>query len=76
MNGLIVTNNPTRKQKLPEVIQGTPITVVYGSKVLKGWTVRPYNGEKAVVLHGRNEARIVVDGLHMRDGKLHCRWVN
>lgn len=74
MKGLIVRSHPDYKR--PEVIEGFPLTVMFGDKQLKGWTAKPYAGEKAIVLHGRYEAKIVLDGLYQRDGKLHCRWVN
>lgn len=76
MSNLIVLNNPDTKRSRPDVVEGHPLTVMFGNKKLTGATVKPYSGEKVVVLHGRQESRITLSGLYMRDGVLHCRWVD
>lgn len=72
----IYVNNPTRRQRTPEIVAGTKITVMFGKNKLTGYTVRPYNDEKSIVLHGRNEAKVVLSGLYRdQSGVLRCKSV-
>ena len=73
---LIVLNNPYTKRSRPDVVEGFPLTVMFGSRKLRGRTLRQYSGEKVVVLHGKHESRVTLSGLHVQDGILHCRWVD
>lgn len=76
MGTLIVLNNPDTKRSRPDVVEGCPLTVMFGKRKLVGTTIHPYSGQKAIVLHGKHEARITLSGLYLQDGVLHCRWVD